>query len=194
MDEHWKPYHDDDEGNSNSDGEKLPEAKMPSQFERFFDSKRLIRFSELSKLLQQVKEAIIAKKGFIDDGREVRELFLKSSELMDVFTEFTAIVAQGEKSIIALSREQVADLGAVYDMGALELKIWYHGPIFALCKKEGGDPVEVELKYATGIRLNGEDDLAISQGLARQLGVTTGEKVIVMDIYQKIENMNLDDL
>lgn len=125
---------------------------------------------------------------------EQRQKVKEETESYDLILRGPTQVAQGEKLIMAVSLEQQDVLGVLF--GAYP-NLADKNPVYARVQKAEGanEPdVETQVKYVIGLKPKTVDHLVISQGLAKTLGVETGQEIKILETYQKPEDLNLDNL
>lgn len=100
--------------------------------------------------------------------------------------------AKGEKSILVVNGEQNDALGIVYGVRVLNPEA---AKAYALVQKTGteGEEVEAEIKWAT-LRPKTQNHFIISEGLARQMKAGPQSEIKIVSVYQKPEEINLDEL
>lgn len=125
------------------------------------------------------------------DKKDVREDIKREIDYEEPILRGPVEVAKGQSLIMAFNYEQGVALDTLYNINLSSIL----GKSYALVESTGKDPkkIEAQLKFVA-IKPTTNDHLVISQGLASQLGLETGKEIRILDVYQKMADIDLDKL
>lgn len=125
--------------------------------------------------------------------QQVREDIQGGIEFQQPILRGPIQVTQGENPVLAITGEQTYAFDALF--GTHSMNIISH-PHYALIETTGKDSkkLEVPVRSIPTVRTKTPNHFLISAGLARQLGVDEKTELRVLDVYQKVEDINLDKI
>lgn len=127
--------------------------------------------------------------------KDVQKVMEEDNNFEKLTLRGPAQVAKGKSSVIAVHQ----DLGEALE-SMFGVNVPFHGilgKMYASVKEAGNEKtqtVEAELKYAGSLKPKTPNHIIISQGLASQLGTDNQSDIKITQVYQKPEDINLDNL
>lgn len=134
-------------------------------------------------------------RGTTWERTEVRERIKQDIGFEEPVLRGGVEIGKGEKLLLVVNYNQNDALDVVYGINLVVL-LAKDRTFYALVETTGKDPkrMEVEIKYASGLKSRDINHFMISQALADQLGMDERREVRLLEVYQKIEDVDFDKI